>query len=67
MTDEETLGRQVAPHRRLRIFLLFLVLDRIVNMCHFISRYATFMMNRDIADLYILHRMVRQARDAAAH
>ena len=67
VSDEESFGRQVAPHRCLRIFLLFLVLDGIVNMCHFIDSYATLMMDGHVADCHILDGMTRKSRDATTH
>ena len=67
MTDEKSLGRQVSPHRGLRIGFLFLILDGIIDMRQFIYCHTTLMMQRDIRQPHILHRIAWQTRNATPH
>ena len=67
MTDEETLGGQRAPHRGLRVLLLLLIPDGIVDMRQVGRHHAATVVQADVRERDVLHRVSRQAGDAAAH
>ena len=67
MTHIKALRRQVAPHGRLRIGLLLLVPDGVVDGSQICSRYPTLVMQCDIREPDILYRMTGQTCDGTAH
>ena len=66
MPDEEAFRGQVSPHRRFRIFLLLLVFQCRLNLRQVGQRDATLLVDADVRQPHVLHRMTRQTRDAAA-
>ena len=63
MAHEEALGRQIAPHRGLGIFLLLLILHGLIDLSQFTFRHTTFMMDGDVPQPDILHGVTWQAGD----
>ena len=67
MPYEEALGGQVAPHGSLWVFFLFLVFDGVADVRQVSLGDTSLMMQGDVRQRDILHRVSRQSRDAAAH
>lgn len=64
---EEAFGGQVAPHRCLRIFLRLLVVQRLVNLRQVTHSNAALVVQADVRQPNVLHRVVGEACDAAAY
>ena len=67
MSDEKALGRQAAPHRRLRIGLLLLIPDGVVDSRKVSCLHPTPVMDGDIRQPHILDRIFRQTCDRTPH
>ena len=66
MAYKESLGRQIAPHGSLGIFLFFLVGYRVVDEAQVLRLYTALVVNRDVRKPHITHRMAGKARNRAA-
>ena len=67
MTNEKALGGQVAPHRGLRILLLFFVFQHLVNLRKVGQPDATLLVKTNVRQPDILHGIPRQSRDTTAN
>ena len=67
MAYEESFGRQIVPHGRLRIVFLLLVFDGLLNLRQVAGADVSLVKDADARQTDIFNRVTWQSADATAH